>query len=63
MFTSLREMKAIFEDVLCSLLKCPPAFWGRERKQRLVSEGIAIQKEIASLARKSLRGFEVETSS
>lgn len=53
--TSLREMKAVFEDVLCPLLKCPPTFRGSERKQRLVSEGTAIQKERTSFARQSAR--------
>jgi hypothetical protein len=43
--TSLREMKAIFGDVLCSLLQCPPAYSCGSGNQRLVSEGTAIHKE------------------
>lgn len=35
-------MEAVFGDVLCPFSNCPPS---RERKQRLVTEGTALQTE------------------
>jgi len=42
--TSLGEMEAVFDDVLCPLINCPPATL-RGRKQKLVSEGTALRTE------------------
>lgn len=48
-FTSLWEMKAVFEDMLCPLFKCPLASRRRERKKRLGSEGMQWKKSVLSL--------------
>lgn len=63
-FTSLWEMKAVFEDMLCPLFKCPLApsrfsASGAEKETRL--RGHAMEKESAFPNHKSPGSFQVET--